>query len=216
MAIRVLHSDAKGLFQEKIKELNQQINEFEEKLSSLKLRGLSEHTWQFSDMRYGINGLKQLRETYRDTLKEWYWEASEKEPFTIGFDGYAAKNLFDRKRLNGTVILFQNVYYLISGPYDQDEAKIVFNDWFEKKRKKIEALKSGNDEDLNSLRRERITEKVRHEVWRRDQGKCVRCGSSKNLEFDHIIPVSRGGSNTARNIQLLCESCNRRKSDSIA
>ncbi|MGH9199405.1 MAG: HNH endonuclease [Acidimicrobiia bacterium] len=30
-------------------------------------------------------------------------------------------------------------------------------------------------------------------------------------EFDHIIPLATGGSNTERNVQLLCESCNRQK-----
>lgn len=59
--------------------------------------------------------------------------------------------------------------------------------------------------------REPIPEHVRHDVWRRDDGACVDCGSRKLLEYDHIIPVSRGGSNTARNIELRCESCNRRK-----
>jgi len=63
--------------------------------------------------------------------------------------------------------------------------------------------------------REAIPERVRHEVWRRDQGRCVDCGSRERLEFDHIIPVSKGGSNTARNIELRCESCNRRKSASV-
>ena len=56
-----------------------------------------------------------------------------------------------------------------------------------------------------------IAERVRHEVWRRDQGRCVDCGSRARLEFDHIIPHSRGGSNTARNIELRCEPCNRGK-----
>jgi len=63
--------------------------------------------------------------------------------------------------------------------------------------------------------REPIPEHVRFVVWRRDEGKCVKCGSKENLEFDHIIPLSKGGSNTARNIQLLCEKCNREKSDKI-
>jgi hypothetical protein len=62
-----------------------------------------------------------------------------------------------------------------------------------------------------STARERIPERVRHEVWRRDQGRCAVCGSRERLEFDHIVPVSRGGSHTARNLELLCERCNRQK-----
>lgn len=60
-----------------------------------------------------------------------------------------------------------------------------------------------------------ISQKVKDQVWTRDNGRCVKCGSTESLEFDHIIPFSKGGSNTYRNIQLLCEKCNREKSDSI-
>ncbi len=56
-----------------------------------------------------------------------------------------------------------------------------------------------------------IPKNVQREVWRRDLGKCAECGSKERLEFDHIIPFSKGGSSTARNIQLLCEKCNRSK-----
>jgi hypothetical protein len=63
--------------------------------------------------------------------------------------------------------------------------------------------------------REPIPDDVRMFVWRRDEGRCVRCGSNHRLEYDHIIPITQGGSNTERNIQLLCESCNRAKGDSI-
>ncbi len=57
---------------------------------------------------------------------------------------------------------------------------------------------------------------VKLEVWKRDKGCCVRCGSSKNLHFDHIIPYSLGGSSKdAKNIQLLCAAHNLAKHDSI-
>jgi len=61
----------------------------------------------------------------------------------------------------------------------------------------------------------KISQEVKDLVWNRDGGKCVKCGSHEKLEFDHIIPFSKGGSNTYRNIQLLCEHCNRSKSDKI-
>jgi hypothetical protein len=70
-----------------------------------------------------------------------------------------------------------------------------------------------SSEDGND--RKPIPAEVRREVWRRDGGVCVKCGSRVNLEYDHIVPVSKGGSNTARNIELLCETCNRSKSASI-
>lgn len=60
-----------------------------------------------------------------------------------------------------------------------------------------------------------IPSEVKLNVWRRDSGKCVKCGSQERLEYDHIIPVSKGGSNTERNVQLLCEKCNREKAAQI-
>jgi 5-methylcytosine-specific restriction endonuclease McrA len=57
----------------------------------------------------------------------------------------------------------------------------------------------------------RIPPEVKQYVWRRDRGQCVMCGSNEALEYDHIIPVSKGGSNTERNVQLLCMQCNRKK-----
>jgi hypothetical protein len=60
--------------------------------------------------------------------------------------------------------------------------------------------------------REPIPKEIQREVWRRDNGKCVVCGSRENLEFDHIIAVTLGGATTVRNLQLLCQPCNRRKS----
>jgi len=69
--------------------------------------------------------------------------------------------------------------------------------------------------DMAQDGREPIPEEARHEVWRRDGGKCVKCGSREKLEYDHIIPIAKGGSSTVRNIELLCEKCNREKRDNI-
>lgn len=51
-------------------------------------------------------------------------------------------------------------------------------------------------------------------VFTRDGGVCQCCGSSENIEYDHIIPYSCGGSSDVSNIQLLCMKCNRSKSNS--
>jgi hypothetical protein len=57
---------------------------------------------------------------------------------------------------------------------------------------------------------------VKLEVWKRDGGKCVQCGSRNNLHFDHDLPYSKGGSSLlARNIQLLCARHNLQKHDKI-
>jgi hypothetical protein len=56
-----------------------------------------------------------------------------------------------------------------------------------------------------------IPQDVKITVTVRDQGKCVQCGATEDLHFDHKIPWSRGGANTINNIQLLCGPCNRRK-----
>lgn len=69
--------------------------------------------------------------------------------------------------------------------------------------------------EKSNNKRETIPNDVKIFVWNRDNGKCVNCGSNEYLEYDHIIPISKGRSNTTRNIQLLCEKCNRSKGKSL-
>jgi hypothetical protein len=60
-----------------------------------------------------------------------------------------------------------------------------------------------------------IPRDVRQRVWQRYGGRCAECGATTYLEFDHIIPVAKGGSNLDANVQLLCRMCNLKKSDFI-
>lgn len=57
-----------------------------------------------------------------------------------------------------------------------------------------------------------VTEADRKAVKRRDKGLCRYCGNSSGpWEIDHIVPVSRGGSNNRSNLVLACTRCNQKK-----
>ena len=73
--------------------------------------------------------------------------------------------------------------------------------------------KNNNDNSQSYSRY--ISSDVKQTVWKRDNGRCVCCNSLINLEYDHIIPISKGGSNFENNIQILCYDCNRTKSNKI-
>lgn len=66
--------------------------------------------------------------------------------------------------------------------------------------------------------RESISAKLRYMIFERDHFTCVSCGRSSKqddvqLEIDHIVPVSRGGTSEFSNLQTLCTDCNRGKGD---
>lgn len=56
-----------------------------------------------------------------------------------------------------------------------------------------------------------IPEKMRNEIFERDGYRCVKCGSTDNLELDHILPFSKGGRTEKTNLQTLCKICNSSK-----
>ena len=138
---------------------------------------------------------------------------SEKEPYRsssfIGLRSTRGHFLYEQ-------FLYNNCFYYVTGEHTKDEKKILIMDAFDAERKKFERLKSKFSDNFETkYERPRIPENVRVEVWRRDQGQCAKCGSREKLEYDHILPISKGGGNTARNIELLCERCNREKGAKI-
>ncbi|HXO22654.1 MAG TPA: HNH endonuclease signature motif containing protein [Thermoanaerobaculia bacterium] len=60
--------------------------------------------------------------------------------------------------------------------------------------------------------------RVKIRVVRRDNYTCQRCGrhlKDNEVEFDHKIPIARGGSSEEHNIELTCFECNRAKSSRV-
>jgi 5-methylcytosine-specific restriction endonuclease McrA len=53
------------------------------------------------------------------------------------------------------------------------------------------------------------------ELVKKQGGKCPYCDGGRYLVIDHIIPLSRGGTNTKDNIQAICVQCNSSKGNKL-
>jgi 5-methylcytosine-specific restriction endonuclease McrA len=180
----------------------------------------------------GIEAFPRLpRESTPEVMAEWRRACAIYEKNLHANESYrlAAKDYFDLQSREPQPLLNWWVYRAMAlrvgqnvsaNAHDRDDHLLLIKQYVlrhernvEKMRREVEALE--NCGSLEGAVREPIPEHVRVFVWRRDEGQCVRCGSRERLEFDHIIPVIAGGSSTERNIQLLCESCNRSKSATV-
>ncbi len=80
----------------------------------------------------------------------------------------------------------------------------------------VDPLEAKADEFTYESHRRIVPTHVKLEVWKRDQGRCRKCGATTELHFDHVLPYSLGGSSlVAENVQLLCARHNLAKSDNI-
>lgn len=114
--------------------------------------------------------------------------------------------------------MYKDCFYVEDEGCTREEVLILIEAYLKERELKLERIKfkiEQQEEPNRTPVREPIPDDVKMFVWQRDGGRCVKCGSQEKLEFDHIIPLSKGGNNTARNIQLLCEKCNRQKGNSL-
>jgi 5-methylcytosine-specific restriction endonuclease McrA len=54
---------------------------------------------------------------------------------------------------------------------------------------------------------------TRQNIFKRDQHRCVYCGTHEDLTLDHVIPRSRGGRSSWDNLTTACKRCNAKKGD---
>jgi len=111
--------------------------------------------------------------------------------------------------------MFKGEFYWEDDGYSASQVAALILDRIAQKEKKVDRAIARLSQATSTSVRQPIPDDVKILVWQRDGGRCVKCGSQKNLEYDHIIPLSKGGGNTARNLQLLCEDCNRAKGGNL-
>jgi hypothetical protein len=117
------------------------------------------------------------------------------------------------EKIRDGIWAYNGVFHLVDSWTERDNYRWVF---------KFRLVAVEGDEDFDaplkvSLPRRRIIPtSVKLAVWKRDGGKCVMCGASDELHFDHDLPWSRGGASiTEENVQLLCARHNLQKHDRI-
>lgn len=137
--------------------------------------------------------------------------------FQAARDTSAGKRPAERVRvyekLRPGIWSYNGVFHLIDAWTERDEFRTVC-------KFKLVAVQD-NEElsrpvSLTAERRRIIPSNVKLEVWKRDGGRCVVCGATDELHFDHDIPFSLGGTSvTAANVQLMCARHNLAKSARI-
>ena len=116
------------------------------------------------------------------------------------------------EKIRGGIWVYNGVFKLVDAWKASDGKRLVFKFRLELTDEDYVLDKSQMELEHNRM----IPSHIKLEVWKRDKGKCVICGSSENLHFDHIIPYSKGGSSlVAKNIQILCAKHNLEKRDKI-
>jgi 5-methylcytosine-specific restriction endonuclease McrA len=109
------------------------------------------------------------------------------------------------------VAAYKRVYY----EQNREEVIARSTEWAENNLEKVRQFKANNRRKRRAAKhasRGSFTAKEFEELCERYGNKCLSCGSmSVVLEADHVVPLTRGGSDDISNIQPLCGPCNRRK-----
>jgi len=113
--------------------------------------------------------------------------------------------------------------------FSNRETLLLFNDMIAGQVKdtvisEIDLEFVGRFETNGRLKRAKTPKWAEHAIYHRDKGLCVFCRTDLTRlvntltqeNYDHIVPLSAGGLNDVTNLQLTCETCNKKKSDGEA
>ena len=74
----------------------------------------------------------------------------------------------------------------------------------------------GYEKKENKSKRPSLPRTLRYKILKRDRHTCKSCGARApevEVEVDHKVPISKGGTDDESNLVTLCKECNRGKSN---
>lgn len=129
-------------------------------------------------------------------------------------------NLKGGKFIRGRIIRLKRFFrrYIILQNDGDTQIKIFIEDIIPSTIIPVDFLQDKEKNKKNKKSRSPISPKLRFDVLRRDKYVCQYCGAcgpDVELEVDHVIPVSRGGTDDIDNLKTTCFDCNRGKGDIV-
>lgn len=127
--------------------------------------------------------------------------------------------LIKLKKTDGVIINIRYIWMYTSpqGRNHYQQERIFTERDVERELDKLTEKTTLNKKDFAKEQRSMMTPKLRYSILKRDNFRCVLCGrtaeQTRQLEVDHIIPMSKGGLTIESNLRTLCFDCNRGKSD---
>ena len=166
-----------------------------------------------SDKRYSKNPKKEDQPRFLPSGKLTDNGKFEKAALDFKNNKRSAEIVRVYEKIKDGIWSFNGIFKLMDSYQKQVNGRSVFKFILQLTDEKIKGLEEAVELETDARL---IPSEVKAQVWKRDKGKCVQCGSKEHLHFDHILPYSKGGtSRDVRNIQLLCARHNLQKSDRI-
>ena len=166
-----------------------------------------------SDKRYSKNPKKEDQPRFLPSGKLTDNGKFEKAALDFKNNKRSAEIVRVYEKIKDGIWSFNGVFKLMDSYQKQVNGRSVFKFILQLTDEKIKGLEEVVELEADARL---IPSEVKAQVWKRDKGKCVQCGSKEHLHFDHILHYSKGGtSRDVKNIQLLCAKHNLQKSDKI-